>query len=168
MTSRSVTVVNALGIHARAAAKLVHLAATFESRIRVGRMGREMDGKSIMGILLLAAARGMTITISADGADEAAAVAALGGDGGGRVRGGRMQRLTGIGVSSGVGCGRAVILIQRASGGPLSDRAGEARARDCAPRAEPGPRARTARRHPHAGGQPARNGARRHSSTPSF
>jgi phosphocarrier protein HPr len=78
MTSRSVTVVNALGIHARAAAKLVHLAATFESRIRVGRMGREVDGKSIMGILLLAAARGMTITISADGADEAAAVAALG------------------------------------------------------------------------------------------
>lgn len=77
MTSRSVTVVNALGMHARAAAKFVHLAATFESRIRVGRQGREMDGKSIMGILLLAAARGMTITISADGADEADAVAAL-------------------------------------------------------------------------------------------
>jgi phosphocarrier protein HPr len=78
MTTRSVTVVNPLGMHARAAAKFVHLATTFESRIRVGRLGREMDGKSIMGILLLAAARGMTITISADGADEGAAVEALG------------------------------------------------------------------------------------------
>ncbi|HEX4347039.1 MAG TPA: HPr family phosphocarrier protein [Vicinamibacterales bacterium] len=77
MTSRAVTVVNELGMHARAAAKFVHLAGRFESRIRVGRHGREMDGKSIMGILLLAAARGMTITISADGADEAEAVAAL-------------------------------------------------------------------------------------------
>lgn len=77
MTSKSVTVVNELGIHARAAAKFVHLATRFESRIRVGRHGREMDGKSIMGILLLAAARGMTITISADGRDEAEAVAAL-------------------------------------------------------------------------------------------
>jgi phosphocarrier protein len=77
MTSRSVTVVNELGMHARAAAKFVHLASTFHSRIRVSRHGREMDGKSIMGILLLAAARGVAITISADGADEAQAVAAL-------------------------------------------------------------------------------------------
>ena len=77
MTSKAVTVVNELGIHARAAAKFVHLAGRFESRIRVGRHGREMDGKSIMGILLLAAARGMTITISADGPDEVEAVEAL-------------------------------------------------------------------------------------------
>jgi phosphocarrier protein HPr len=77
MTSRAATVVNPLGMHARAAAKFVHLASTFESRIRVGRLGREMDGKSIMGILLLAAARGMTISISADGRDETDAVAAL-------------------------------------------------------------------------------------------
>jgi phosphocarrier protein HPr len=77
MTSRAVTVVNELGMHARAAAKFVHLATRFESRIRVGRHGREMDGKSIMGLLLLAAARGMEITITADGADEAAAVDAL-------------------------------------------------------------------------------------------
>ena len=77
MISRSVTVVNQLGMHARAAAKFVHLAARFESRIRVVRDGREMDGKSIMGILLLAAARGSTIAISADGADERAAVDAL-------------------------------------------------------------------------------------------
>jgi phosphocarrier protein len=77
MTSQNVTVVNQLGMHARAAAKFVHLAARFESRVRVARDGREMDGKSIMGILLLAAARGSTIAISADGADERAAVDAL-------------------------------------------------------------------------------------------
>ena len=77
MTARSVTVVNQLGMHARAAAKFVHLATRFESRVRVARDGREMDGKSIMGILLLAAARGSTIAISADGADECAAVEAL-------------------------------------------------------------------------------------------
>src|SRR5439155_4474381 len=77
MTSRSVTVVNQLGMHARAAAKFVHLAAKFQSQIRVARDAREMDGKSIMGLLLLAAARGTTIRISAEGGDEADAVAAL-------------------------------------------------------------------------------------------
>ena len=77
MTTRSVTVVNRLGMHARAAARFVHLATRFESQIRVGRNSKVMDGKSIMGILLLAAARGTTITISADGSDEEAAVAAL-------------------------------------------------------------------------------------------
>ena len=77
MTTRSVTVVNQLGLHARAAARFVHLATRFESHIRVGRNARVMDGKSIMGILLLAAARGTTLTISAEGPDEGAAVAAL-------------------------------------------------------------------------------------------
>jgi phosphocarrier protein HPr len=77
VTTRSVTVVNALGLHARAAAKFVHLATRFGSQIRVGRDAKVMDGKSIMGILLLAAARGTTLTISADGADEAAAIEAL-------------------------------------------------------------------------------------------
>ena len=77
MTSQTVRVVNQLGMHARAAAKFVHLATRYESRIRVARDSREMDGKSIMGILLLAAARGTSITISADGVDELDAVAAL-------------------------------------------------------------------------------------------
>ena len=77
MTERSVTVVNGLGLHARAAARFVHLATRFESQIRVGRNAKVMDGKSIMGILLLAAARGTTITISAEGTDESAAVDAL-------------------------------------------------------------------------------------------
>src|SRR5688572_14910916 len=77
VTSRNATVINELGMHARAAAKFVHLAARFVARVRVARQGREMDGKSIMGILLLAAARGSTLTITADGPDEQAAVDAL-------------------------------------------------------------------------------------------
>ena len=79
MTTRTVTVVNQLGVHARAAAKFVHLATRFSAQVRVARDEREMDGKSIMGILLLAAARGTTIRISADGADEQDAVSALAG-----------------------------------------------------------------------------------------
>jgi len=77
MTSRAVVISNELGMHARAAARFVHLATRFDSQIRVGRESKVMDGKSIMGILLLAAARGTTLTISADGPDEAAAVEAL-------------------------------------------------------------------------------------------
>ena len=77
MTCRTVIVVNQLGMHARAAAKFVHLAARYESRVRVARQGREMDGKSIMGLLLLAAASGTAVTISAEGADEQAVVDAL-------------------------------------------------------------------------------------------
>lgn len=75
--SRAVVVSNELGLHARAAARFVHLATQFESQIRVGRDAKMMDGKSIMGILLLAAARGTTLTITADGRDEAAAIDAL-------------------------------------------------------------------------------------------
>jgi phosphocarrier protein HPr len=77
VTTRSVIVVNQLGLHARAAARFVHLATRFESRIRVGRDEKIMDGKSIMGILLLAASRGTTLTVIADGPDEARAVDAL-------------------------------------------------------------------------------------------
>ena len=77
MTSQQVTVVNQLGMHARAAAKFVHLATRYSARVKVTRDGREMDGKSIMGILLLAAARGTMLTITAEGPDEANAVAAL-------------------------------------------------------------------------------------------
>ena len=74
MVARSVTVVNPLGLHARAAARFVHLATRFQAHVTVARDTREMDGKSIMGLLLLAASRGSTITISADGADEREAV----------------------------------------------------------------------------------------------
>jgi phosphocarrier protein HPr len=77
MTSKRVKVVNQLGMHARAAAKFVHLASRFQSRVQVAREARQMDGKSIMGILLLAAACGSTLTITAEGDDENAAVEAL-------------------------------------------------------------------------------------------
>ena len=77
MTSADVTICNRLGLHARAAARFVHLATRFRSRVQVSRDGRVMDGKSIMGILLLAAAHGTTVTIAADGADEVEALAAL-------------------------------------------------------------------------------------------
>lgn len=77
MTSCSVTIVNPLGLHARAAARFVHVASGFTSSIKVGRLGREMDGKSIMGLLLLSAAQGTAITITADGPDEGDAVTAL-------------------------------------------------------------------------------------------
>jgi phosphocarrier protein len=77
VTSCAVTIVNPLGLHARAAARFVHAASAFRCRIRVGRGSREIDGKSIMGLLLLSAAQGSIITISADGSDEAEAMAAL-------------------------------------------------------------------------------------------
>jgi phosphocarrier protein len=77
MTTRDATVVNPLGLHARAAARFVQLATQFQSQIQVARDARVMDGKSIMGILLLAASRGSTITVIADGPDEDTAVDAL-------------------------------------------------------------------------------------------
>jgi phosphocarrier protein len=77
MIRREVVVTNALGLHARAAAKFVHLAGQFQSRIGVTRGQRTVEGKSILGLLLLAAARGTTLVLTVEGADEAAAVAAL-------------------------------------------------------------------------------------------
>jgi phosphocarrier protein len=77
MTTQNVTVVNRLGMHARAAAKFVHLATRFQATVLVARDARQMDGKSIMGLLLLAAACGSTLTVSADGSDELEAVQAL-------------------------------------------------------------------------------------------
>jgi phosphocarrier protein HPr len=75
--SCEIAISNALGLHARAAAKFVHTAGRFAAHIVVARGQREVDGKSIMGLLLLAAARGSAIRITADGADEAQALAAL-------------------------------------------------------------------------------------------
>jgi phosphocarrier protein len=77
MTSCDVSITNRLGLHARAAAKFVHVATRFKAQIRVAREHRMIDGKSIMGILLLAAPRGAFITISADGPDEREAIAEL-------------------------------------------------------------------------------------------
>ena len=77
MMTKQCVIRNRLGLHARAAAKFVHTATRFASQIRIGRDGRTMDGKSIMGILLLAASAGTTVVITADGADEADAIDAL-------------------------------------------------------------------------------------------
>jgi phosphocarrier protein len=80
MIERTVTIRNALGMHARAAARFVHGAAAYQCRVTVmreDRGDRRVDGKSILGLLLLAAARGAAIRISADGPDEAEALDAL-------------------------------------------------------------------------------------------
>ena len=77
MTSRTVTIVNPLGLHARAAARFVHLASAFSCQIRVACGRRTMDGKSIMGLLLLAARQGTPIEISTDGSDEIEALESL-------------------------------------------------------------------------------------------
>ena len=77
MTRREVTIVNTLGLHARAAARFVHVASRFASQIRVTRGSRTMDGKSILGLLLLSAGRGTVIEIAAEGADAQDAVDAL-------------------------------------------------------------------------------------------
>ena len=77
MTSCAVTISNPLGLHARAAARFVHAASGFSLADPRRARRREMDGKSIMGLLLLAAAQGSRITITADGADEEQAMAAL-------------------------------------------------------------------------------------------
>lgn len=75
--STHVAVVNVLGLHARAAARFVRLAGTFRSRITVGRGAQTVDGKSILGLLLLAAGRGTSLEVSASGDDEQEAVTAL-------------------------------------------------------------------------------------------
>ena len=77
MTVREVRIRNPLGLHARAAARFVHTASRFRARVTVSRNAKSMDGKSILGILLLAAGRGTVITIKANGDDEAEAVQAI-------------------------------------------------------------------------------------------
>jgi phosphocarrier protein len=71
------TLRNRLGLHARAAAKFVHAAANFESKITITKDGDEVDGKSILGLLLLAAGKGTPLLVRAEGPDEDAALAAL-------------------------------------------------------------------------------------------
>lgn len=77
MQRRSVTIINKLGLHARAAAKLVNTASSFESRINLFCNGQTADAKSIMGLMMLAASQGTEMEIVAEGTDEAEAVSAL-------------------------------------------------------------------------------------------
>jgi phosphocarrier protein len=77
MTDREATIVNPLGLHARPAAQLVRLAAGFTSDVRLAKDDMEVNGKSIMGVMMLAAECGSTVRVRADGVDEADAVAAI-------------------------------------------------------------------------------------------
>ena len=77
MASADAEIVNKLGLHARAAAKLTHVASGFQSDIWLSRSGRRVNAKSIMGVMMLAAGKGTTVRIDAEGADADAALAAL-------------------------------------------------------------------------------------------
>ena len=77
MKEELLTLKNRLGLHARAAAKFVHAAATFESKITITKDGDEVDGKSILGLLLLAAGKGTPLLVRAEGPDEDRALTAL-------------------------------------------------------------------------------------------
>lgn len=79
MVRAEATVVNRLGLHARPSAKVTQLASTFACDIWMTKGVRRINAKSIMGVMMLAAARGSTLVIEAEGADEAAAVEALRG-----------------------------------------------------------------------------------------
>ncbi|HEY8249021.1 MAG TPA: HPr family phosphocarrier protein [Burkholderiales bacterium] len=77
MPSVSATIVNRLGLHARAAAKLTHLAGTYPCEIWISRSGRRVNAKSIMGVMMLAAGQGTSVLIEAEGADAEQAIAAI-------------------------------------------------------------------------------------------
>jgi phosphocarrier protein len=77
MIQTQVTIINKLGLHARAAAKFVSCAAAFSSSIRAGKDGELVDGKSIMSVMMLAAGKGTVLDLQIDGSDEAAALEAL-------------------------------------------------------------------------------------------
>lgn len=77
MQQREAEIVNKLGLHARASAKLTQLAAQHVSEVWLSRNGRRVNAKSIMGVMMLAAAKGSRITIETDGADEELAMQAL-------------------------------------------------------------------------------------------
>ena len=77
MIRKNLLLVNKLGLHARAASHLVKTASDFKAQVTVARDGASANAKSIMGLLLLAAAKGHTLTVTADGEDEAAALAAV-------------------------------------------------------------------------------------------
>ena len=74
---RDAVIVNPLGMHARPAAQIVRAAASFAADVRLAKDGTEVNGKSIMGVMMLAAECGSTVTVRADGPDESAAVTAI-------------------------------------------------------------------------------------------
>ncbi|WP_066570424.1 HPr family phosphocarrier protein [Snodgrassella sp. CFCC 13594] len=77
MIKQEIKVINKLGLHARASSKFTQMASKFQSEVWVTRKGRRVNGKSIMGLMMLAAAQGCTIELETDGIDEQAAMNAL-------------------------------------------------------------------------------------------
>ncbi len=77
MIKQEITIINKLGLHARASSKLTQTASQFNCEIWVEKNSRRVNAKSIMGVMMLAAAKGSTILLEADGADEKEAIAAL-------------------------------------------------------------------------------------------
>ena len=75
MLTQEVEIVNKLGLHARAAAKLVNLATAFEAEVEIEKDGRKVNGKSIMSVMMLAASQGSMLTLHIDGSDEGEAMA---------------------------------------------------------------------------------------------
>ncbi len=77
MIREDITIINKLGLHARAAAKLVNCASQYASSIQLVRDGQKVNGKSIMGVMMLAASQGTKLTLEVNGEDEIEALAAL-------------------------------------------------------------------------------------------
>lgn len=77
MQQREIEIINKLGLHARASAKLTQLAGSFQSEVWLARNGRRVNAKSIMGVMMLAAAKGAKVTVETSGADEEQAMNAL-------------------------------------------------------------------------------------------
>jgi len=77
MPIRDIEIINKLGLHARASAKLTQLASSFPCDVTLSRNGRSVNAKSIMGVMMLAAARGSSVTLETRGAQEDAAMDAL-------------------------------------------------------------------------------------------
>lgn len=77
MISKELEIINKLGLHARASTKLTQTASKFSSEIWIARNGRRVNAKSIMGVMMLAAAKGAIVNLEADGADEVAAIETL-------------------------------------------------------------------------------------------
>jgi len=78
MISREFRINNKLGLHARPSAQLTQTAARFESEIWIAKDGRRVNAKSIMGVMMLAAGQGAVVLVDAEGADESAAIEAIG------------------------------------------------------------------------------------------
>jgi phosphocarrier protein HPr len=77
MQQREIEIVNKLGLHARASAKLTQLAARYQCDVSLARSGRKVNAKSIMGVMMLAAGKGSRITLETDGPDETEAMDAI-------------------------------------------------------------------------------------------